>query len=112
MVVVVVVVVVVALEPATLLMVAVVGRGMSTDLFPDEPALKKVILLGLVQLPDQGPYLRQYLPRKTCIDLLGFLDWIFLSLILRRMTVYSPRAPNTKMMHAITHASIAVRPSA
>ena len=48
MVVVVVVVVVVALEPATLLMVAVVGRGMSTDLFPDDPALK-VILLGLVQ---------------------------------------------------------------
>ena len=110
MVVVVVVVVVVALEPATLLMVAVVGRGMSTDLFPDDPALK--VILGLVQLPDQGPYLKQYLPQGTRIDLLGFLDWIFLSLILRRMTVYSPRAPNTKMMHAITHASIAVRPSA
>ena len=46
MVVVVVVVVVVALEPATLLMVAVVGRGMSTDLFPDDPALK--VILGLV----------------------------------------------------------------
>ena len=53
MVVVVVVVVVVALEPATLLMVAVVGRGMSTDLFPDDPALK--VILVLVQLPDQGP---------------------------------------------------------
>ena len=62
MVVVVVVVVVVALEPATLLMVAVVGRGMSTDLFPDDPALK------VVQLPDQGPFLKQYLPQGTCID--------------------------------------------
>ena len=29
-----------------------------------------------------------------------------------RMTVYSRRAPNTKMMQAITQHSIAVRPSA
>ncbi len=36
----------------------------------------------------------------------------FFSLILSRMTVYSPRAPNTNMIHAITQASIAVRPSA
>lgn len=28
------------------------------------------------------------------------------------MTVYSPRAPNTKMMQAITQASMAVSPSA
>ena len=36
----------------------------------------------------------------------------FLSFSLRRMTVYSSRAPNTKIMHAMTQHSIAVRPSA
>ena len=36
----------------------------------------------------------------------------FLSLSLRSMTVYSRRAPNTKMIQAITQHSMAVRPSA
>ena len=36
----------------------------------------------------------------------------FFNLSLRRMTVYSRRAPKTKMMQAITQHSIAVRPSA
>ena len=36
----------------------------------------------------------------------------FFSLILSNITVYSPSAPKTNIIQAITHASMAVKPSA
>ena len=42
----------------------------------------------------------------------NFSPRTFLSFSLSSMTVYSRRAPNTKMMHAMTQHSMAVRPSA
>ena len=51
-------------------------------------------------------------PRLLFPSFLFLFPEIFFSLILSRMTVYSPRAPNTKMMQAMTQASMAVRPSA
>lgn len=49
-------------------------------------------------------------PFNCLVSLLLALS--FFSLSWRRMTVYSSRAPNTKMMQAMTQHSIAVKPSA
>ena len=54
-----------------------------------------------------------WLDRNKTFKIGNFENQItFFNFSLRRMTVYSSRAPKTKMMQAITQHSIAVRPSA
>ena len=76
---------------------------------------------GMVTLPPDGigpglvmeaPLWLFLLPREYPFCRLPFRTPTFCSLSWSRITVYSRRAPNTKMMQAITQHSMAVSPSA